>query len=81
MGDFTYDENADRHHMYGHANGNGKAMLQMYHAQFPDRRMLDHIIFQRLYRQFRETRSSYVTRYDARQRRVGRPSLEIKKAP
>ncbi|GFV66311.1 uncharacterized protein TNCV_2737251 [Trichonephila clavipes] len=28
-------------HMYGRANGNGRAALRMYRAQFPDRRMLD----------------------------------------
>ncbi|GFW11745.1 hypothetical protein TNCV_1082911 [Trichonephila clavipes] len=55
MGDLTYDENADMHYMYGCANGNHKAALQMYHAQFPGRQMPDHRIFQGLHRQLRET--------------------------
>ncbi|GFY27043.1 uncharacterized protein TNCV_2066641 [Trichonephila clavipes] len=40
----------------------------MYHTQFPDRRMPDHRIFQRLHRQLRETRSFHVIRHDAGQR-------------
>ncbi|GFX35660.1 hypothetical protein TNCV_744531 [Trichonephila clavipes] len=40
MGDFTYTDNADMHYMYGSANGNGRAALRIYHAQFPDRRMI-----------------------------------------
>ncbi|GFV17143.1 uncharacterized protein TNCV_3633061 [Trichonephila clavipes] len=49
----------------------------MYHAQFPERRMPDHRIYQRLHRQLRETRSFYVTRHDAgRQRAAPSPSLE-----
>ncbi|GFX00335.1 uncharacterized protein TNCV_1273291 [Trichonephila clavipes] len=49
----------------------------MYHAQFPDQRMPDHRIFQRLHRQLRETGLFYVTRYDAgRRRAVHNPSLE-----
>ncbi|GFV50576.1 DUF4817 domain-containing protein [Trichonephila clavipes] len=72
VGDVTYAENAGMHCMYGHANGNGRAALRMYHAQFPDRRMPDHRIFQRLYRQFHETRSFHVTRHDAGRRRTVR---------
>ncbi|GFV65097.1 hypothetical protein TNCV_2304041 [Trichonephila clavipes] len=64
MGDLVYAENADRHYMYGPANGNGKAELRIHHAQFSDRRMPDHGILQRLQHQ-RETRSFHVTRYDA----------------
>ncbi|GFT51392.1 hypothetical protein TNCV_4955061 [Trichonephila clavipes] len=58
MGDFTYAENADMHYMYDRATGHGKAALRMYHAQFPNRRMPDHRMFQRLHRQLRETQSS-----------------------
>ena len=39
MGDFTYAEKADMHYMYGRANGNGRAALRMYRAEYPDRRM------------------------------------------
>ncbi|GFX18365.1 uncharacterized protein TNCV_4306661 [Trichonephila clavipes] len=45
MGDFTYPEKADMHHMYGCANCKGRAALQMYHTQFPYRRMPYHRIF------------------------------------
>ncbi|GFW41978.1 hypothetical protein TNCV_6871 [Trichonephila clavipes] len=48
--DFTYAENADMHYLYIRADGNGRAALRMYHAQFPDRRMPDHRIFHRLHR-------------------------------
>ncbi|GFU88705.1 uncharacterized protein TNCV_4443821 [Trichonephila clavipes] len=49
----------------------------MYYAQFPDRRMPDHRIFQRLHRKLRETRSFHVSRHDAgQQRSVRSPSLE-----
>ncbi|GFX59775.1 hypothetical protein TNCV_1778141 [Trichonephila clavipes] len=37
---------------------------------FPDRQMPDHRIVQRLHRQLRGTRSFYVTRHDAGQRKV-----------
>ncbi|GFW63514.1 hypothetical protein TNCV_401801 [Trichonephila clavipes] len=77
MGHFTYADNADRHHMYGHTKGKDRAGLRMYPAKFPDRRMPGHSIFQQLYVQLRETRSFHVTRYYAgRQRSVGSPSLE-----
>ncbi|GFV88175.1 hypothetical protein TNCV_3243241 [Trichonephila clavipes] len=58
-------ENADMHSIYGQVNGNVRAALPMYHAQFPDRRMPDRRIVQRLNHQLRETRSSYVTRSGA----------------
>ncbi|GFU92674.1 hypothetical protein TNCV_4796021 [Trichonephila clavipes] len=57
-------ENFGMHYMYGQANGNSTDALQMYHAQFPVRRMLDHRIFQRLYPQLRETFSFQVIRHD-----------------
>ncbi|GFS73113.1 transposable element Tc1 transposase [Trichonephila clavipes] len=47
MGDLTYAEKADMHYMYGRVKGNGRAALRMYHAQFPDRQILDHRILQR----------------------------------
>ncbi|GFV35516.1 hypothetical protein TNCV_3205471 [Trichonephila clavipes] len=77
MGDLTYAENADLLYSYGHVRGSSRATLRMYHEQFPDQRMPDHRIFQRLPRQLRETRSFQVTRHDAgRQRAVGSLSLE-----
>ncbi|GFY20734.1 hypothetical protein TNCV_1119681 [Trichonephila clavipes] len=49
----------------------------MYHAQFTDRRILDHRPFQRLHRLLRETRSLHVTRSDVdRQRAIRGSSLE-----
>ncbi|GFU19360.1 hypothetical protein TNCV_3032761 [Trichonephila clavipes] len=65
MGDFTYLETADMHYMYGRENANGGGALRMYHVLFPDRRMLDHRIFQRLHRLLQETCSFHVTRHDA----------------
>ncbi|GFT41984.1 putative transposable element [Trichonephila clavipes] len=44
------------HYMHGQ-DGNDRAVLPMYHAQFPDRRMPDYRIFHWLHRQSRETRS------------------------
>ncbi|GFW91578.1 hypothetical protein TNCV_4499981 [Trichonephila clavipes] len=44
----------------------------MYHAQFPDRRMLNHRIFQWLHRQVLETDLFHVSR----RRAVQSPSLE-----
>ncbi|GFT92862.1 hypothetical protein TNCV_740311 [Trichonephila clavipes] len=77
MGDFTYVKKADMNYKYGCANVNGKAAFQMYHAQFLDRRMPDHRIFQRLHRRLRETRSFHVTRCDVGRRTAARsPSLE-----
>ncbi|GFW41276.1 uncharacterized protein TNCV_1002691 [Trichonephila clavipes] len=77
MGKFMNAENTDMNYMYGRTNGNDKAALRMCHVQFPVRRKPDHRIFQRLHRQFRETRSFYVTRHDAGRRRTVRsPSLE-----
>ncbi|GFV69753.1 hypothetical protein TNCV_1349061 [Trichonephila clavipes] len=65
------------HYMYGRSNGNGRAALRMYHAQFPDRRMPDYRMFQWLHRQLNETRSFHVTRHAADQRRAIRsPSLK-----
>ncbi|GFT46051.1 hypothetical protein TNCV_3475661 [Trichonephila clavipes] len=49
----------------------------MYHAQFSNQRMLDHIIFLVLHRQLCETHSFHVTMHHAgRQRAVPSPSLE-----
>ncbi|GFW75141.1 hypothetical protein TNCV_448461 [Trichonephila clavipes] len=77
MGDFTYDENADMHYMYVHANVSGRAALRMYYAQSSDCRMPNRIIFQRLHCKLRKTRSFHVTRHDAgRRRAVPSPSLE-----
>ncbi|GFX37592.1 hypothetical protein TNCV_3201161 [Trichonephila clavipes] len=45
VGDFTCAKNADTHYMHDCSNGNGRAVLRMYHAQFPDRRMPHHRIF------------------------------------
>ncbi|GIY85832.1 hypothetical protein CEXT_466161 [Caerostris extrusa] len=44
MGDFTYVAKADIHCVYSSANGNGRAALRMYHEQFPDGRMRNHIL-------------------------------------
>ena len=41
--------------MYGRENGNGRAALWMYHAQFCDQRMVDQRVFQRLHGQLSET--------------------------
>ncbi|GFS91923.1 uncharacterized protein TNCV_1931011 [Trichonephila clavipes] len=77
MGDFAYAENAGMHNMYERANGNVNDELRMHHAQFSDRRMPDHRIFQQSYSQLRETHSFHVIRHDAGQRRTVRnPSLE-----
>ncbi|GFU19268.1 hypothetical protein TNCV_1087491 [Trichonephila clavipes] len=62
-------KNADMHYMYDRANGNGRAELRVHHVQFFDRRMKDHRIIQWSHRQLHETRSLYVTRYDADRRR------------
>ncbi|GFU36860.1 hypothetical protein TNCV_3580701 [Trichonephila clavipes] len=67
------------HYMYRNTNGNSRAVLRMYHAQFPDRRMPNHIIFQRL-RQLSKTRSFHVTRHEVGRRKAVRsPSVEEKK--
>ncbi|GFV70489.1 uncharacterized protein TNCV_2868351 [Trichonephila clavipes] len=70
MGDLTPAENAGIHRIYDRANGSGRAALQMFHSQFPDRRMPDHVIFQQLHRQLRETHSFHVTTHYASQRRA-----------
>ncbi|GFW53749.1 uncharacterized protein TNCV_3938431 [Trichonephila clavipes] len=51
----------------------------MYHAQFPDRRMPDHRIIQRLHHQLRETLSFHIDRYDASRRRAV-PSLSLEES-
>lgn len=71
--------------MYGRANSNGRAPLLFarpllfakYPEKFPDRRMLDYRIFQRLRRQLCETGYFHVSRYEAGWRRaVLSPSLD-----
>ncbi|GFX10192.1 hypothetical protein TNCV_1865901 [Trichonephila clavipes] len=79
VGDFTYAVHVCRRalHVRGCANGIGIAALRRYYAQFPDRRIPDHRIFQQLHHQLRETRSFRVTRYDeGRRRAIRSPSLE-----
>ncbi|GFX29476.1 uncharacterized protein TNCV_4498711 [Trichonephila clavipes] len=83
MGDLSYAKNANMHVckmqicMYGGVNGNSRAALRKYHAQFPDRRMPNHSIFQRIHRQLRKERLFHVTRHDAGRRRAVRsPSLK-----
>ncbi|GFW34655.1 hypothetical protein TNCV_952831 [Trichonephila clavipes] len=49
MGHLTYAEKANMQYIYDRANGNGRPVLRMYHAQFPDQRMSDHRIFQLLH--------------------------------
>ncbi|GFS57346.1 uncharacterized protein TNCV_492081 [Trichonephila clavipes] len=56
-------------------NDDDRAAIRIYHAQFPDRRMPDHRIFQWLVHQL--VKQVRTTRYDAGQRKVVRsPSLE-----
>ena len=62
MVDFTYAKKADIQYMYGSANENGKAMVRMHHAQFHDRRMPYHRIFQSFHRKHRETNLFLFTR-------------------
>ncbi|GFV25061.1 hypothetical protein TNCV_885271 [Trichonephila clavipes] len=77
VGDLTHAENADMHYIKGHADGNGRAVLRIYHVKFPDQRVSNHRIFQWLHRQIRETRSFHVTRLDAgRRRAVPNPRLK-----
>ena len=77
MGDFTYAEKGDMHYMYGRANANGRATLRIYCVQFPDRRMQDHRIFQRLHRQLSETVLFNLAIHEAsRPRSVHNPSLK-----
>ncbi|GFY19256.1 hypothetical protein TNCV_4226201 [Trichonephila clavipes] len=49
MGDLTYVENTNIQFMYDHVNGNGRAALRIYHAQFYERRMRSHRSFQWLH--------------------------------
>ncbi|GFT08542.1 uncharacterized protein TNCV_5024401 [Trichonephila clavipes] len=63
---------ANGNNMYGRANANGRAALRVYQLQFPDVRILDQRMFQRLHSQLRDTRSFYVPRHDACQRRAVR---------
>ncbi|GFU96735.1 hypothetical protein TNCV_839601 [Trichonephila clavipes] len=58
-------EAADMHYINGRVDCNGRAALRMNYEKFPDRRMPDHRIFQRLHRQLSEPRSFHVTRHDA----------------
>ncbi|GFU95137.1 hypothetical protein TNCV_4139211 [Trichonephila clavipes] len=67
---FMYAENADMHYMYSRKNYNGMAALRKYHGQFPDHRMPNRRIFQRLHRQLREICSPYFVRHDVGRRRV-----------
>ncbi|GFU75613.1 hypothetical protein TNCV_2863281 [Trichonephila clavipes] len=59
------------------SEGNGRAALRMYQAQFPDRRMPDHRVFQWLHRQLRETHTFQDIRHGpGRRRAVRSPSLQ-----
>ncbi|GFV40696.1 hypothetical protein TNCV_5054761 [Trichonephila clavipes] len=83
MEDLAYAENEDMYYMYGRINGYGRPALEMYCAQYPDRRIADHIIFQWLDHQLRETRSFHVTRHTVGQQRQctqskpGRKRIEL----
>ncbi|GFW85658.1 hypothetical protein TNCV_853081 [Trichonephila clavipes] len=59
--------------MYGRANGNGRAAQQIYHAQFPERRITDRNFSRRLHHQLREKRSFLATRHDAGRRTQSKP--------
>ncbi|GFW58082.1 hypothetical protein TNCV_2742281 [Trichonephila clavipes] len=61
-------------------NGNVRAALRMYHAQFPDRRMPDHRTFQRLHRQLHGKYSFHGTKHDAGRKELF-PVQAWKKAP
>ncbi|GFW24072.1 hypothetical protein TNCV_4951161 [Trichonephila clavipes] len=62
--------------MHSRTNDNSRAALRRYHEQFPNRRILNHRMFQGLHRQLRETHSFHVTRHDADRRSAVRsPSL------
>ena len=61
MGVFIYAEKADMHYMHDSANGHSRDMLQMYHVQFHDQRILDHRIFQQLHCQLSEADSFHLT--------------------
>ncbi|GBN43522.1 hypothetical protein AVEN_167938-1 [Araneus ventricosus] len=52
MGDFTNSEKADLHPMYDAANGIGRAALRLYQERFPNGRMPNHKMFERLHRHF-----------------------------
>lgn len=46
MGDFMNSEKANMHLIYGAANGNGKAVLQLYQESFPNRHRLNPKMFE-----------------------------------
>ncbi|GFY00427.1 uncharacterized protein TNCV_1664661 [Trichonephila clavipes] len=60
MGDFTNNEKADIHLMYGADNSNGRTVLQLYQYRFPSRDMPNHKMFQTLHRQLCEN-GSFIT--------------------
>ena len=57
MADYSTQELADMHLVYGEAHQNSRAARRLYHARFPNRRLPSHVLFQRLDVRLRETGS------------------------
>lgn len=77
MGDFTNSEKADMHLIYGAANRNGRVAPRLYQERFPNSRMTNHKMFERLHRHLCEN-GSFIASCDGRTgtRTVRHPNME-----
>ena len=70
MAEYANVEKADMHLVYGATSGNARAAQALYAERFPNRRVPDCRLYERLYRQLRETgtfQSTWVMLVDAGQ--------------
>lgn len=63
--EYSYEEYADMHYMYGMANGNTHEAQRLYQEHFPNRQIPDPRIFERIHRRLRETGQLAPARIDA----------------
>lgn len=77
MSDYTNEEYADMHLIYGRAGGNGRLAQRMYQEQYPRRCCPHHTTFTNIDRRLRETGTFQITRRNAGQERsVRTPDTE-----
>ena len=55
MAEYTLNELADMHLLYGETRGNSRAARRLYAERFPMRRLQSHVLFQRIHARIRET--------------------------
>lgn len=75
--EYTNEEFADMHYFYGMANGSSLEARRLYLANFPNRRIPDQGIFERIHRRLRETGQLAPFRAEAGGQAVGLQNLNM----